>query len=257
MTFKFDGDDTQYAGSDMDSGAFYNRMRAGGVAKTSAVNVNAFTMMFEQELCEGRDIVYIGFSSAMSMTFNAARLAAADLGEKYPERKVLVVDSLLGSAGQALLVYLVAEQRRAGKSVAEAAAYAEELRSSIGVWLTVDDLVYLKRGGRISPTVAFVGNALGLKPIIYITEEGRLETHSKARGRKNALAALAGRYAELAAGGALMIAHADCADVAAELAATLESAHGVRAAAILDIGPVIGAHVGPGGLVLGFVKPQQ
>ena len=252
LTFKFDGDDTIYAGDDMDSAAFYERMRAGGVAKTAAVNMDSFTTLFEAELREGRDVIYIGFSSAMSTTFQAARLAASDLREQYPDRQIHVVDSLSGSVGQALLAYLVAEQRRAGVTVAEAAAFAEGIKGRLGVWLTVDDLVYLKRGGRISPAVAFLGNALGLKPIIYVSGEGKLETHSKARGRKNAMATLSGRYAE-GKGGRFMISHADCADAAEQLAAAIKEAHSAEVVAILNIGPVIGAHLGPGGLVLGFL----
>jgi DegV family protein with EDD domain len=119
LTFKFDGDDTIYTGDDMDSAAFYERMRAGGVAKTAAVNMDSFTTLFEAELREGRDVLYIGFSSAMSTTFQAARLAASDLREQYPDRQIFVVDSLSGSVGQAMLVCLVAEQRRAGVTVAE------------------------------------------------------------------------------------------------------------------------------------------
>ncbi len=256
LSFKFDGSDTVYSDTDMDVKTFYEKMRAGGVAKTSAVNSEAFSIAFKKLLDEGKDVLYIGFSSGLSNTYNAARIAAEELKEKYPERKVLTVDSLSGSAGQGLLVYLTLEQKKKGATIEQAAAFAEGIRTKICHWITVEDLVYLKRGGRISPTVAFVGNALGLKPILCITDEGKLHSHSKARGRKKAILDLLekyGAYAENAADGTVFISHADCEQDALELARRLEETYGVRVALLTQIGPVIGSHAGPGTIALCFV----
>ena len=256
LTFKFDGSNTIYSNTDMDEPTFYAKMRAGGVAKTSAVNSETFLDAFRELLDAGKDILYIGFSSGLSNTYNAARIAAEELKERYPSRKVLTVDSLSGSAGQGLLVYLTLEQKKKGATIEQAAAFAEGIRTKICHWITVEDLVYLKRGGRISPTVAFVGNALGLKPMLCITDEGKLHSHSKARGRKKAIDALVeryGEYAESTADGTVFISHADCEQDALLLVEKLKARFGVKVELLTQIGPVIGSHAGPGTIALCFV----
>lgn len=260
LSFKFDGSDTVYSNTDMDEPTFYAKMRAGGVAKTSAVNSETFFQAFKKVLDEGKDVLYIGFSSGLSNTYNAARIAAEELKESYPFRKVLTVDSLSGSAGQGLLVYLTVEQKKKGASVEEAAAFAERFSTKICHWITVEDLVYLKRGGRISPTVAFVGNALGLKPMLCITDEGKLHSHSKARGRKKAIEALVeryGEYAEDAENGTVFISHADCEQDAREVGEKLKARFGVEVKLLTQIGPVIGSHAGPGTIALCFVGTNR
>lgn len=260
LTFKFDGSDTVYSNADMDEATFYSKMRAGGVAKTSAINSDTFCGAFKKLLDEGKDILYVGFSSGLSNTYNAARLAAEELRASYPDRKLLTVDSLSGSVGQGLLVYLVSEQKKKGATIEQAAAYAEGIRRKICHWITVEDLVYLKRGGRISPTVAFVGNALGLKPMLCITDEGKLHSHSKARGRKKAIEALVekyGEYAERPADGTVFISHADCEQDARSLAEKLALRYGVKVDLLSQIGPVIGSHAGPGTIALCFVGKNR
>lgn len=260
LTFKFDGSDTVYSNTDMDEPTFYAKMRAGGVAKTSAVNSETFFEAFKELLDEGKDILYIGFSSGLSNTYNAARIAAEELREKYPERKVLTVDSLSGSAGHALLVYLALEEKKKGATIEQAAAFAEKIRTKICHWITVEDLVYLKRGGRISPTVAFLGNALGLKPMICVTDEGKPHSHSKARGRKKAIETLVekyGEYAEDTANGTVFISHADCEQDAREVVEKLKARYGVTVELLTQIGPVIGSHAGPGTIALCFVGTHR
>ncbi|MBQ8716219.1 MAG: DegV family protein [Clostridia bacterium] len=260
LTFKFDGSERVYSNTDMDEPTFYAKMRAGGVAKTSAVNSETFFEAFKELLDAGKDILYIGFSSGLSNTYNAARIAAEELRESYPSQKVLTVDSLSGSAGQGLLVYLALEQKKQGATIEEAAAFAEKLSTRICHWITVEDLVYLKRGGRISPTVAFVGNALGLKPMIRITDEGKLHSHSKARGRKKAIEALVERYSEYAedaANGTVFISHADCEQDAREVGEKLKARFGVEVRLLTQIGPVIGSHAGPGTIALCFVGTNR
>lgn len=260
LTFHFNDSEKEYSNDEMDIKTFYSKMRAGGIAKTSAVNTEVFLREFEKLLSEGKDILYIGFSSGLSTTYNSGRVAAEQLKEKYPERKIITVDTLAGSAGEGLIVYLTVKKKNEGATIEEAAAYAESIKLSICHYVTVDDLVYLKRGGRISPTVAFVGNTLGIKPLIYVDNNGKLINSGKVRGRKNAIAALLNKYSENAidpAVGPVVIAHSDCIGEAQELADMLKAKHGVSVEFITDIGTVIGAHTGPGTIVIFFVAKER
>ena len=260
LTFHFDGEPTEYSANDMNISTFYERMRQGGIAKTSAVSTGMFTEAFEQILKEGNDILYLGFSSGLSTTYNSARVAMDALRERYPERKLLAVDSLCASAGQGLLLSLLVDKRAEGASIEEAAEYAESLRLKVCHWFTVDDLVYLKRGGRISPTLAFVGNMLGIKPVLHVDDEGHLVNVSKVRGRRNALLAMAEKYGESAddlAGGRVYISHGDCMADAELLARMLSEKYGAKVELIADVGTVIGAHSGPGTLALFFIGKER
>ena len=260
LTFRFDGDEKEYSNDDMSVVDFYDRMRAGGVAKTAAVNAEAFMEMFESALKEGKDVLYLGFSSGLSTTYNSARIASIELKEKYPEAKIIVVDTLAASAGEGLMVYLTVEQKKSGATIEQAEAFARGLVARMGIWFTVDDLVYLKRGGRVSPTAAFVGNLLGIKPVLYMDNEGHLIPVSKIRGRRNAIAAMADKYTEKAvdkANGTVFISHSSCEADAKLLADMLKERHGVEVKVITDVGPVIGAHSGPGTLALFFVADAR
>ena len=260
LSLLFDGEDKEISNYDITATDFYKRMRDGDTAKTSAINVEGFKTAFEPTLKSGKDVLYLGFSSGLSTTVNSARIAADELKEDYPAASVTVVDTLCASAGQGLLVYLAVKQRDEGKTLAEIAEYAEKTKVGMCHWFTVDDLVYLKRGGRISPTVAFVGGILGIKPVLHMDDEGHLISMSKARGRKNALKAIVDRFNELAVdkqNGTVFISHGDCIDDANELAGMLKDAFGVTVSIIADIGPVIGAHSGPGTLALFFIGKER
>ncbi len=260
LTFHFNDSAKEYTNDEMDISTFYDKMRQGGTAKTSAVNSEVFAAEFDKILAQGKDILYIGFSSGLSTTYNSGRLAAEQMSEKYPERKIITVDTLSGSAGEGLLVCLAAKKQRAGASMEEIAEYIESIKLNICHWVTVDDLVYLKRGGRISPTAAFVGNTLGIKPFIMVDKEGRLQSVEKVRGRKNAFNTLVNKYSEIAidpAHGPVAISHSDCYPEAELLAKTLKDKHGVDVEFITDIGPVIGAHTGPGTLVIFFLGKER
>ena len=260
LNFRFDGEDKEYFNSEMDITVFYNKMREGATAKTSAINPEGFINTFEALLQEGKDVLYIGFSSGLSTTYHSATIAAQELQEKYPQRKVLTVDSLAASAGQGMLVYFAVQKQRAGCTLQEAADFVKEQLPKLCHWFTVDDLVYLKRGGRISPTVAFVGAVLGIKPILHVDDAGKLISVSKVRGRKASLATLAAKYEELAESvgeGTVYISHGDCLSDAQALAQMLQDKHGVSVEIITDVGTVIGAHSGPGTLALFFVGKQR
>ena len=260
LTYRFDGSDKEYTDADMPASEFYAKMKAGSIAKTAAVNSESFSKIFEEALQNGNDVLYLGFSSGLSTTFNSARIAALDLTERYPDRKITVIDTLSASAGFGLLVYLAVQKKNEGASLDEVAAYIEELKWKLCHWFTVDDLVYLKRGGRISPTVAFVGNVLGIKPVLHMDNEGHLINMFKVRGRKTAVAALAEQYDKLAVTpteGTVFISHGDCLNDAEELATILKNKHGVSVKIITDVGPVIGAHSGPGTLALFFIGTER
>ena len=259
LTFRFNDSDSEYTNDSMSCTEFYEKMRGGAVAKTAAVNKATFKEAFEESIRQGNDILYIGFSSGLSTTYNSARLAAEELKDQYPDAKIYTVDTLAASAGIALLIDTVLEAKRGGATVDEAKELAENTKMNICHWFTVDDLVYLKRGGRVSPTTAFVGNMLGIKPILHVDNEGHLVNVSKTRDRRAAINALADKYGETAmpCGTKAFISHADCESDAKLLAEILKTKYGADTELITDVGPVIGAHAGPGTLALFFIGKER
>lgn len=255
LTFAFEGE-SEHADRDVPAKEFYAKMRAGGIAKTAAINTEEFRAAFEEEIAAGHDILYIAFSSGLSTTYNSGRFALADLSDKYPERKLVAVDSLCASAGFGLLVYLAAGKMADGATLEEVEKFVLDTRLHICHWFTVDDLVYLKRGGRISPAATLIGTMLGIKPVLHVDDEGHLVNVSKARGRQASIHALADHYGELALdkkNGTVFISHGDCLEDAETLRDMLAEEYGAKVELITDIGPVIGAHSGPGTLALFFV----
>lgn len=260
LTFRFDSDNVEYSNYDMDTKTFYDKMRDGGVAKTAAVNSAAFLEAFEEVLKEGKDVLYLGFSSGLSTTYNSARLAAEELNKIYKDAKVIAVDTLAASAGEGLLVRLVVDKKKGGATIDEAAEFARNTALNICHWFTVDDLVYLKRGGRISAAAAFFGNVIGIKPVLHVDNEGHLINVMKVRGRRNAVATMAEKYAELALdkeNGIVFISHADCQKDVDELSSIIREKCGATVEIVTDVGPVIGAHSGPGTLALFFVGKER
>ena len=260
MTFTFVGEDKEYIGTDISNKDFYDRMKQGAIAKTAAINAAAFTDAFEPILKEGKDILYVAFSSGLSTTVNSANMAVADLKEQYPDRKIIVVDTLAASAGGGLMVYMAVNKKNEGATLEENAAYIESLVPNHCIWFTVDDLEYLKRGGRVSPLVALAGGILGIKPILQMDDEGHLIKVSTARGRKNAIEALASKYAELSfeeKNTPIFISHAECDDDAKRLADILKERHNADVTMITEIGPVIGSHSGPGTIAMFFIGKHR
>ena len=260
LTFAFDGEGVSYAGSDMPVKEFYGRMRAGGIAHTAAMNIETAKSCFIPELEKGNDIFYLAFSSGLSSTYASACAAAEELMEEYPERKVAVVDSLAASAGHGLLLWLAVKKKREGATLDEVAKFCEDTRQHVCHWFTVDDLVYLKRGGRVSATAALAGAILGIKPVLHVDDEGHLINMLKVRGRKASIKALADKYGELhkdGMDGTIFISHGDCEDDAKLLADMLKERFKAKTELITDIGPVIGAHSGPGTLALFFIGEHK
>lgn len=235
---------------------FYQKIREGKTAKTAAVNYKAFLDKFRSIANAGYDVLYLGLSSRISSTYSAAHAAATALKREMPEREFLTLDSKCASAGLGLLVYLTSLKRDGGADLTEAFAYAEAIAPRICHRFTVDDLVYLKRGGRISAASAFFGNMLGIKPLLYVDNGGFLKSSEKARGRRGAIEALASSYGLFCGDKhteCIFISHADCLSDAELLDSMLHKKYGCRAKKIFDIGAVIGAHSGPGTLALFFV----
>ncbi len=262
LSFKFTDEDAVYLNNEMPTKEFYAAMREGRQAKTAAVNSETFRMMFEEELKAGKDLLYLGLSSGISSTYQAGRIAAEQLRADYPDRKILTVDPLSASAGLGMWVAIAVEMREAGKSIEEVAQYIEDNRLAMCHWFTVDDLVYLKRGGRISPAVAFVGGMLGIKPVMHVDNDGHLANVTKVRGRRAAIRAMAERYAALAKdkeNGTIFISQADCLGDAEALVADIQALTGRKKGAdhITDVGTVIGSHSGPGTLALFFLGSER
>ena len=260
LTFHFEDEGKEYGNGDMPTKVFYDRMREGGVAKTAAINMDTFKNAFEAVLKEGKDVLYVGFSSGLSATNHSSALAAEELREEYPDSKVITVDTLAASAGQGMLVWLAVDTKKKGGTIEETAAAVENHKMNLAHWFTVDDLEYLKRGGRVSPAVAFVGGLLGIKPILHVDNEGHLIKRGTVRGRKAALKELAAKYKELACcpgESPVYICNADCAGDVETLKGLLEDACGCDVDLVVDIGPVIGAHSGPGTIAVFFLGKER
>ena len=238
----------------------YDGMRAGEAAKTSAANPDTWAGVMEPHLEKGLDVLVLAFSSGLSTTYQSAVIASQELMEKYPDRTIRVVDTLAASLGQGLLVWHVCQQRDKGATLEEAARWAEDNKQHICHWFTVDDLMHLKRGGRIGAATAVVGTMLQIKPVLHVDDEGHLVNVSKARGRKASIEALAKKVSELGTGydnSTVFLSHGDCREEAELLVSILKEKHGVKEAFISYVGSVIGSHAGPGTLALFFLGDHR
>ena len=226
---------------------FYQTLKSGAKASTSAINIGDFTDAFTPYLKEGKDILYICFSSGLSATYQNSLNAINELREEFPDRKIESVDSLCASFGQGLLVYLCAEQKKAGKSFDEVKTYAEEMRHKICLEFTVDDLGQLKRGGRISSAAAFFGSMLQIKPMLYVNGAGKLAAYDKVRSRRLALAKLVDMVVgEISDDTSLpiFISHGNCDDDVLLVKEMFKEKLPDHKFVVNYIGPVIGAHSG-------------
>jgi len=238
----------------------FDGLRAGEVATTAAVNPTGWQEVIEPILQAGDDVLVLAFSSGLSATYQSAVIAAEELREKYPDRTVNVVDTLCASRGQGLLVYYACQKRDAGFSLNDLTAWCEENKYRLCHWFTVDDLMYLKRGGRISAATALVGTMLKIKPVLHMDDEGHLVNMSKTRGRKASIEAIADKMGELGLPGeneTVFICHGDCMDDAQYLERLVKERYGVKNVLIYYVGAVIGSHSGPGTLALFFMGKER
>lgn len=239
---------------------FYDRIRAGETATTSAISVGVFEEAMRPFLESGKDILCLSFSSALSTTYQSAVIAAGEMAESFPEAKIHVVDTLSASLGQGLLVYLCARKKQAGLDIDALRDYAEQTKGQVCHWFTVDDLNHLKRGGRVSATAALFGTMLSIKPVLHVDDQGRLIPVSKSRGRRASLTALVDRMEQTAVAPGtqtVFISHGDCPEDAQFVADEIRRRFGTEDIRINFVGPVIGNHSGPGTMALFFLGTER
>ncbi len=235
---------------------FYKKMRSGLMTKTSQITPDAFISEFEKYIKKGKNILYIGFSSGLSGTFNSARIACDSLSQKYPDAKIRIVDSLCASLGEGLLVYKASQLYQQGKSLDEVADWTEENKLHLCHMFTVDDLMFLHKGGRVSRTSAIAGTILGIKPGLHVDNEGHLIPLAKVRGRKQSLNWLVENMEKRVGNwenDTFAICHGDCIDDAEYVAKIVKDKFGIKNVIINHTGPVVGSHSGPGTLALFFL----
>ncbi len=237
---------------------FYQKLKSGASVKTSQINYSTFKTDFENYLKAGMDILYTGISTGLSGTFNTCRMAVEELREQYPDRKIIIIDSLCDSAGLGYLIYLAGIKYKNGATIEELAEFIEDTRLKICHWFVVDDLDQLKKGGRISAVTATFGKALQIKPLITVDNEGRLVNVGKVRGKSNVTGALIDRLKRDGIDSKkapVFIAHADNIEGAKELQKSLKGKY--KDIQVCEIGPVIGAHVGSGMLAILFLGKRN
>ena len=238
----------------------FDGLRNGESATTSAVNPEGWATAIEPVLAEGKDALVLAFSSGLSATYQSAVIAADELAEKYPDRKIRVVDTLCASLGQGLLVWYACQKRDEGLSLDEVADWVENNKLHLCHWVIADDLMHLKRGGRVSAATAIAGTVLQIKPVIHVNDEGKLISVGKARGRKAAIKTLCDKVGELGIPGAndtIFICHGDCLEDAKVLETMLKEKYGTKNIFIYYIGAVIGSHAGPGTMAVFFLGEHR
>ena len=260
LRFSVDEAEQTYAlEPDFDFGEYYNKMRNGSITKTSQIAYDDIEKEFKDAIDAGDEAIYIAFSSALSYTYNVGKLAQKNLLADYPDAKLYVVDSLAACAGQGLIVDMAVRIKENGASAEEIIKWLEENVLHAIHWFTVDDLDFLRRGGRVSAAVAIIGGMLHLKPYMHVNNEGKLIKKGVVRGRKKAIQTLVDntlRDMDKSQKQTIYISHADCLDEIAPFVKQLEANEGVSEVIVGNIGPVIGAHSGPGTVAI-FVMGDQ
>jgi len=235
---------------------FYDALRAGEITTTSQINIQRYEECFRKNVLEGNSIIYLGFSSALSGSFNSASIAKNDILEEFSNADINIIDTKSASLGQGLIVYYAYNMLMEGHSKEEIINWVESNKLKVNHWFTVDDLNHLKRGGRISYTAATIGTLLNIKPILYIDDDGKLESYGKAKGRKKSLRVLADKFLQKAVNPTeqvVFISHGDCFDDAQFLVSLILQKSKVKDIIINNVGPVIGTHAGPGTVALFFL----
>lgn len=260
LGFSF-GDELYRGVSEMDHKTFYDRVRNGEVAKTNASIPGAVKASFKEILDQGKDILHLAFSSGLSASYNVATIVAEELAEEYPDRKIIVIDSLCAAPGQGLFVYLGCENQVKGMSLEDNAKYLEDIKLHVVHEFTVEDLKYLARGGRISKSSAVIGNIINIKPVLRVDNEGHLVATAKVRGRKASLNKLVenmgSHICDEYKNDIVFIGHGDCLEDAEYVAERVKEQFGVDKFMINFLSPTIGAHAGPGTVALFFLGRER
>lgn len=239
---------------------FFEKLRAGSLPTTSQINPEQAREALEPFAKEGKDILYIGFSSGLSGSYNSVRMAAEDLKEEYPDINIIAIDSLCACMGEGLLLYKALELKEHGMSMEEIAKWVEANKLHICHNVTVDDLNHLHRGGCISKTTAVVGSMIKIKPIIHMSDEGKLVVIGKERGRKKSLVSIVDRMEKQMQGydnDIVMITHGDCIEDAEFVKKQVEERFGIHNVMINGIGSVIGSHTGAGVVAVFFMGDKR
>ena len=228
---------------------FFAKLREGKMSVTSQVNPEEAAAMLEPYVKEGKDVLHLGFSSGLSGTLNSMRIGTEMLQEKYPDAKIIVIDTLCACLGEGILLYYALKEKAKGKTIEEVAQWAEENKLHVCHNVTVDDLNHLHRGGRVSKTTAVLGTLVQIKPIIHMDDNGTLQVIGKERGRKKSLNKIVDMAVEQSKGwenDIVMITHGDCIEDAEYVAKLVREKMGIDNILINNIGTVIGSHTGPG-----------
>lgn len=262
LTFMVDGEEhTSYLkGAKTDLKQFYRMMREGKVITTSLPHLSQTEKTLRDILDAGNDILYLGFSSALSGTYQAIALLMKQLEAEYPQRTLIAEETFAASGGQGLLVYLTCKKAQEGAPLEEVAQFVRDTRDHVCHWFTVDDLMFLFRGGRVSRTSAWAGTMLNIKPILHVDNEGRLVPMEKIRSRKKSIKALVDHMEKTAikpAEQTVFITHGDCIEDVEILEAEITERFGITDFVVNYVDPVIGAHSGPGTLALFFIGSEK
>lgn len=257
LTYQMEGE-TYGKQDEMEFKDFYERMRKGSMPTTSQVNSEEAKEVLRPLLIQGKDILHLAFSSGLSGSYNSVRMAAEELREEFPERKIVVIDSLCASLGEGLFVDKAVEMKEEGKSLEENAAWLEEHKLNFCHVFTVDNLFHLHRGGRVSKVAAVVGTMISLKPLLHVDNEGHLIPLKNVRGRRKSLSGLVTMMEERIGdwkdkNTKIFISHGDCQEDAEYVAKLVREKFGYETFLINTIGATIGAHAGPGTVALFFL----
>ncbi|GAA0182196.1 DegV family protein [Clostridium sediminicola] len=262
MIYTIDGKDYHNTvdEKELSSHDFYNLMRKGKNTSTVQINGEIFKNEVRQYLDAGLNILYLVFSSGLSGTYNSVKIASEDLKEEYPERKIIIVDTLAASMGEGLLVYYADELYKQGKTIEETSKWVEDNKLNLAQWFTVDDLHFLNRGGRVSTTAAVVGTLLSIKPVLHVDDEGHLIMMEKVRGRKQSLKILVDHMEKVIINPekqTIFISHGDCPKDCEYVKKLIKERFGIEKMYSNTIGPVIGSHSGPNTIALFFLGEKR
>ena len=256
-----EGEDGAVPNNAVDIKEVYTKLRNKKTISTSAVSIGRFTDLFKEILSEQDvDILYLGFSSGLSSTYSSAKVALEDVQDEYPDRKLFAVDTLCASMGQGLIVYLACKMKEDGATIEEVRDFVENNKLNLCHWFTVDDLFFLKRGGRVNAATAVLGTMLSIKPVLHVDNAGKLINVSKAKGRKASINAMFENMKKTMIpekNSVVFISHGDCIEDAEYLAGLVRNELGIQHVEISYVGPVIGSHSGPGTLALFYIGTER
>ena len=260
LPMKITIDGKNYNDNEINLDDFYKKIKNRVSTSTSQINPGEFEDYFEKYLQDGKDILYVCFSSGLSGTYNSACIAAKCLMQKYTDRKIIVVDSLSATCGEIILIDMLVKKKQSGCSIEELENFANRIKMKICHWAVVDDLYHLQRGGRIGKTAAVVGSMMNIKPIIKMDSNGKLILFGKSRGRQKAIDVIVSKLVEFGENlesQTIYICHTGCEEEAEKLSERLFNEFSIKNTVIVPIGATISSHLGTGALALIFLGKER